>query len=94
MKTNTDPDAELTRRAMLVHRKSKELATTELEKLTPEKWRAIAYDALYFAASSRIALCFPEAEPTDYAKGYIQATTDILSGAGLDINLTSITKLD
>lgn len=91
---NTDPDALLTRRAIAIHRKSREFATQQLEKLTPEKCRAIAYDALYFAASSRFALCYPEAEPTDYARGYIQATTDILGGVHMDLILTALTKLD
>ena len=91
---NTDPDALLTRRAMALHRQSRDFATQQLEKLTPETCRAIAYDALYFAASSRLALCYPEAEATDYARGYIQATADILTGAGIDLKLTALTKLD
>lgn len=91
---NTDPDALLTRRAMALHRQSRDFATQQLEELTPETCRAIAYDALYFAASSRLALCYPEATATDYARGYIQATADILTGAGIDLKLTALTKLD
>lgn len=91
---DTDADAQLTRRAMALHRQSRAFATQQLEKLTPETCRALAYDALYFAASSRLALCYPEAEATDYARGYIQATADILEGAGIDLKLTALTKLN
>ena len=42
---NTDPDALLTRRAMAIHRQSRDFATQQLEKLTPEQpeayWNAV-----------------------------------------------------
>lgn len=89
---NTDPDALLTRRDMILHQQSLDFATQELEKLTPEKRRAIAFNVLYFAASSRLA--YQENTDNDYARGYIQATASILECAGINIKLTAPFKLD
>lgn len=91
---NTDPDALLTLRDITLHQQSLDFATQELEKLTPEKRRAIAFNVLYFAASSRLALRYQENTDNDYARGYIQATAGILECAGINIKLTTPIKLD
>ena len=91
---NTDTDALLTSRDIILHQQSLDFAKQELAKLTPEKCRAIAHNVLYFAASSRLILGDPEAAATDYATGYLRAIDAILSCSGIDIKLTAHTKLD
>jgi len=89
---NTDPDALLTRRDMSLHRQSLDFATQELAKLTPEKCRTIAHNVLYFAAFSRLNLCYPVVN--DYVLGYRRAMNAILNCSGIDIKLTTHSKLN
>lgn len=91
---NTDPDALLTSRDIILHQQSLDFAKQELAKLTPEKCRAIAHNVLYFAAFSRLNLCSPEATVNDYVLGYRRAIDAILNCSGIDIKLTAHTKLD
>lgn len=91
---NTDPDALLTRRDIILHQQSLDFAKQELAKLTPEQCRAIAHNVLYFAAFSRLNLCSPEGPTNDYVCGYLRAIDAILNCSGIDIKLTAHTKLN
>lgn len=90
MTTDSDYDNELIRRSLIIHRRAKKFAADSLASLSEAQVRAIAYDALYFAASSRLALTFPESESSDYTRGYITALDDALHQIPLDLN--SITQ--
>ena len=72
-----------TKTAMHTHRAASTFTRQHLSTLNQEQILSIAYDALYFAAASRL---IPAHEDNRYAAGYHAATADVLSG------LPTITK--
>lgn len=67
----------ITHTAMHTHRAASTFTRQHLSTLTQEQILSIAYDALYFAAASRL---IPAHEDNSYAAGYHAATADVLSG--------------